>query len=66
MLNCPTLNPEKNINDFIPSSFVLELKEKLKTTTIEPLEIDLCRSDKSTFPALISAKTIKKDNKGHL
>lgn len=63
MLNCPTLNPEKNINDFIPSSFVLELKEKLKTTTIEPLEIDLCRSDKSTFPALISAKTIKKDNK---
>ena len=63
MLNCPTLNPEKNINDFIPSSFVLELKEKLKITTIEPLEIDLFRSDKSTFPALISAKTIKKDNK---
>ena len=63
MLNCHTLNPRKNINDFIPSSFVLELKEKLKTTTIEPLEIDLFRSDKSNFPALISAKIIRKQNK---
>jgi signal transduction histidine kinase/ABC-type nitrate/sulfonate/bicarbonate transport system substrate-binding protein len=63
MLNCSTLNPTKIINDFIPTSFVEELKEKLKESILEPLEIDLFRSDKSIFPALISAKTIKKDNK---
>ena len=63
MLNCSTLNPTKTINDFIPTSFVEELKEKLKESILEPLEIDLFRSDKSIFPALISAKTIKKDNK---
>ena len=40
--------------------FVEELKEKLKESILEPLEIDLFRSDKSIFPALISAKTIKK------
>jgi signal transduction histidine kinase len=63
MLNCSTLNQTKIINDFIPTSFVEELKEKLKESILEPLEIDLFRSDKSIFPALISAKTIKKDNK---
>ena len=63
MLNCSTLSPTKTINDFIPTSFVEELKEKLKESILEPLEIDLFRSDKSIFPALISAKTIKKDNK---
>ena len=63
MLNCSTLNPTKTINDFISTSFVEELKEKLKESILEPLEIDLFRSDKSIFPALISAKTIKKDNK---
>lgn len=30
MLNCSTLNPTKIINDFIPTSFVEELKEKTK------------------------------------
>ncbi len=63
MLACPTLNPIKKLEDFIPNSYTLELKEKLETLQKEPLEINLFRSDRSIFPALISAKIIKKENK---
>ena len=63
MLNCHTLNPIKKLDDFIPNYYTSELKEKLEISQKEPLEIDLFRSDKSIFPALISAKMIKKENK---
>jgi signal transduction histidine kinase/ABC-type nitrate/sulfonate/bicarbonate transport system substrate-binding protein len=53
----------KKVYDFIPKSSIAQIKEKLKYDIIEPFEIDLLRSDKSVFPALISGKIIKKENR---
>lgn len=56
---------QKKIDDFIPKNLISEVKDKLKNKILEPFEINLLRSDKSIFPALIAGKTILKKNKVH-
>ena len=55
----------KRISDFIPANLLSEVNEKLKHQIFEPFEIDLYRSDKTIFPALIAGKTILIENKNH-
>ena len=55
----------KELSDFIPEDSLFEVKNKLENKIFEPFEINLYRSDKSTFPALIALKTIIKKNKIH-
>ena len=55
----------KKISDFIPDNFLFEVNIKLKDEIFEPFEINLLRSDKTIFPALISGKTILIENKIH-
>ena len=55
----------KRISDFIPANLLSEVNEKLKHQIFEPFEIDLYRSDKTFFPALIAGKTILIENKNH-
>ncbi|WP_368031245.1 transporter substrate-binding domain-containing protein [Arcobacter sp. s6] len=53
----------KKISDFIPENSLTEVNNKLKHKISEPFEIDLYRSDKTIFPALIAGKTILIENK---
>ena len=53
----------KKVYDFIPKNSISQIREKFKCDIIEPFEIDLLRNDKSVFPALISGKIIKKENR---
>ena len=53
----------KKVYDFIPKNSISQIREKFKCNIIEPFEIDLLRNDKSVFPALISGKIIKKENR---
>ena len=55
----------KKISDFIPQDLIFEVTYKLKTKITEPFEINLLRSDKTVFPALIAVKTILIENKNH-
>ena len=55
----------KKISDFIPQDLILEVNNKLKDEIFEPFEINLLRSDKTIFPALIAGKTILIENKIH-
>ena len=55
----------KKISDFIPEDLLIEVNDKLKHQIFEPFEIDLYRSDKTIFPALIAGKTILIENKNH-
>jgi two-component system, NarL family, sensor histidine kinase EvgS len=55
----------KKISDFIPENSLTEVNNKLKHKISEPFEIDLYRSDKTIFPALIAGKTILIENKVH-
>ena len=54
---------DKKVYDFIPKNSISQIREKFKCDIIEPFEIDLLRNDKSVFPALISGKIIKKENR---
>lgn len=53
----------KKVYDFIPKNSISQIREKFKCDIIKPFEIDLLRNDKSVFPALISGKIIKKENR---
>lgn len=55
----------KMILDFIPEDFIPEIKDKLNNKVFEPFEINLLRSDKTIFPALIAVKTIIIENKNN-
>jgi signal transduction histidine kinase/ABC-type amino acid transport substrate-binding protein len=55
----------KKISDFIPEDLIFEVNNKLKDKIFEPFEINLLRSDKTIFPALIAGKTILIENKIH-
>ncbi len=55
----------KMILDFIPEDFIPEIKDKLNNKVFEPFEINLLRSDKTIFPALIAVKTILIENKNN-
>lgn len=55
----------KKISDFIPQALIAEVNIKLKEKIFEPFEINLLRSDKTIFPALIAGKTILIENKTH-
>jgi signal transduction histidine kinase/ABC-type nitrate/sulfonate/bicarbonate transport system substrate-binding protein len=55
----------KKISDFIPKDLLFKLKDRLEKKIDKPFEINLLRSDKNIFPALIAVKTILKENKIH-
>jgi PAS domain S-box-containing protein len=58
-------NLNKKIDDFIPENLISDVKEKLEDKVFEPFEIELLRSDKSIFPALIAGRSILFENKIH-